>query len=408
MQERSVYVILPAFGKDEQIRNACLHGRAKEALRFNSLRFWRSLPDLDHPVTFCEKLQWLKLYDSTPIKTMLADKYLAKKWIAEQIGDEYNVPLLGVWDRPEEIDFDALPERYVLKTNHSWRTIVVVHGEEMIVVEDRQKTDRTVMKNALRNWLQHDFAFFQCEYHYHGIPKKIVAEVCLPHIKRGSEEYKFLCINGKVFCIHAMNLYSKDGGLYTFDEIYSPEWKRFSWKLDEEARDLYNLVLKDIQELAEQAMKDADAFYQRLSSRMERRYLVDASQTEKERKRLETRNQEIDGMFLSLYTDKAKGILTEQRFMKLTAALEQEQEANQKRLHDLAVMQSRADAQESEVRTFIKEIRRYATIEELDEAVLNRLISRILIGEVKKVDGQKVQEVRIVYNFVGEIPEIAA
>ena len=88
--------------------------------------------------------------------------------------------------------------------------------------------------------------------------------------------------------------------------------------------------------------------------------------------------------------------------------LEQEQEANQKRLHDLAVMQSRADAQESEVRTFIKEIRRYAAIEELDESVLNRLISKILIGEVKKVDGQKVQEVRIVYNFVGEIPEIAA
>ena len=155
-----------------------------------------------------------------------------------------------------------------------------------------------------------------------------------------------------------------------------------------------------------QAMKDADAFYQRLSRRMEHRYLVDASQTEKERLRLEARNQEIDGMFLSLYTDKAKGILTEQRFMKLTAALEQEQEANQKRLHDLAVMQSRADAQESEVRTFIKEIRRYATIEELDEAVLNRLISKILIGEIKKVDGQKVQEVRIVYNFVGEIPNI--
>ena len=173
-----------------------------------------------------------------------------------------------------------------------------------------------------------------------------------------------------------------------------------------EARDLYNLVLKDIQELAAQAMKDADAFYQRLSSWMERRYLVDASQTEKERKRLEARNQEIDGMFLRLYTDKAKGILTEQRFMKLTAALEQE--SNQKCLHDLAVMQSRADAQESEVRTFIKEIRRYSAIEVLDEAVLNRLISKILIGEVKKVDGQKVQEVRIVYNFVGEIPEIAA
>ena len=72
-----------------------------------------------------------------------------------------------------------------------------------------------------------------------------------------------------------------------------------------EARDLYDLVLKDIQELAAQALKDADAFYQRLSSRMERRYLIDASQTQKERQRLEARNQEIDGMFLSLYTDKA-------------------------------------------------------------------------------------------------------
>ena len=134
---------------------------------------------------------------------------------------------------------------------------------------------------------------------------------------------------------------------------------------------------------------------------------MDSSQTAKERKWLEARNQEFDGMFLSLYTDKAKGILTEQRFMKLTVALEQEQEANQKRLHDLAVIQSRADAQESEVRTFIKEIRHYAAIEELDVSVLNRLISKILIGEVKKVNGQKVQEVKIVYNFVGEIPEIA-
>ena len=91
-------------------------------------------------------------------------------------------------------------------------------------------------------------------------------------------------------------------------------------------------MLKDIQELAKTAFKDADAFYQRLSSRMEQR--------------LESRNQEIDGMFLSLYTDKAKGILTEQRFMKLTATLEQEQEANQKRLQDLMLMMRHSDEQE--------------------------------------------------------------
>ena len=173
-----------------------------------------------------------------------------------------------------------------------------------------------------------------------------------------------------------------------------------------EARDLYNLVLKDIQDLATMALKDADEFYKRLSSRMESWYMADASGMQKECDRLETRNLEIDSMFMSLYTDKAKGILTERRFLKLTDTLEQEQEANRKRIQDLALIMHRTDEQESDVRTFVQEIRKYATIQELDEAVLNRLISKILVGEVRKVDGQKYQEVKIVYNFVGEIPEI--
>ena len=122
---------------------------------------------------------------------------------------------------------------------------------------------------------------------------------------------------------------------------------------------------------------------------------------QKERERLEARKREIDEMFLNLYIDKAKGILSEQRFMKLTVTMEQEE--NQRRLQKLMRMLQQSDAQESEVRTFVREIRQYATIQEVDETVLNRLISRILVGEVKKVDGQKTQEVRIVYNFVGEI-----
>lgn len=170
-----------------------------------------------------------------------------------------------------------------------------------------------------------------------------------------------------------------------------------------EARDLYNLVLEDIQELAKTALKDPDTFYHRLSSRMERRYMADASQMQKGCERLEARNREIDEMFLNLYTDKAKGILSEQRFIELTATMEQEQEENQRRLQELMRMLQRSDAQESEARTSIREIRQYATIQELDETVLNRLISRILVGEVEKVDGQKVQEVGIVYNLVGMI-----
>ena len=173
-----------------------------------------------------------------------------------------------------------------------------------------------------------------------------------------------------------------------------------------EARDLYNLVLKDIQELAAMALKDVESFYQRISSRMERRYLADASEMEKERERLEARNREIDDMFLNLYTDKAKGILSEQRFVKLTAAMEREQEENQKQLKELALSLRRSNEHESDVRTFIREIRQYATIQELDEGILNRLISRILVGEVKKVDGEKFQEIKIIYNFVGEIPAV--
>ena len=134
--------------------------------------------------------------------------------------------------------------------------------------------------------------------------------------------------------------------------------------------------------------------------------MADASEMQKECDRLEERNQEIDSMFMSLYTDKAKGILTEQRFLKLTATLEQEQETNRKRIQDLVLVMRHTDEQESDVRTFMQEIRKYATIQELDDVVLNRLISKILVGEVKKMDGQKFQQVKIVYNFVGEIPEI--
>ncbi len=127
---------------------------------------------------------------------------------------------------------------------------------------------------------------------------------------------------------------------------------------------------------------------------------------EKEQERLEARNRETDDIFLNLYTDKAKGILSEQRFVKLTAAMEREQEENQKQLKELALSLRRSNEQESDVRTFIREIQQYATIQELDEGILNRLISRILVGEVKKVDREKFQEIKIIYNFVGEIPAV--
>jgi len=151
------------------------------------------------------------------------------------------------------------------------------------------------------------------------------------------------------------------------------------------------------------ALQDAEAFYGRLTHRLEQRYSIDEKSLKKEQDALAKRNQEIDEMFFSLYTDKAKGILTEQRFLRMTETLEQEQADNKARMQAIADELRIASSADSDVRRFIGEIREYASITELDETILNRLIDKIIISVVEVIDGEKVQKIRIVYNFVGEI-----
>ena len=170
-----------------------------------------------------------------------------------------------------------------------------------------------------------------------------------------------------------------------------------------EARDLYNLVLSDIMEHGKMALQDADTFYGRLTHRLEQQYSIDESSLKKEQNALAKRNQEIDEMFMSLYTDKTKGVLTEQRFLRMTETLEQEQTDNKARMQTITDELRIASSADSDVRRFIEGIREYASITELDEAILNRLIDKIYIGAVEVIDGEKVQKVRIVYNFVDEI-----
>ena len=170
-----------------------------------------------------------------------------------------------------------------------------------------------------------------------------------------------------------------------------------------EARDLYNLVLPDIIEHGKMALQDAEAFYGRLTHRLEQRYSVDETSLKKEQDALAKRNQEIDDMFMSLYADKAKGILIEQRFLRMTETLEQEQVDNKARMQAITDELCVASSADSEVRRFIGEIREYASITELDETILNRLIDKIIISAVEVIDGEKVQKVRIIYNFICEI-----
>ena len=116
---------------------------------------------------------------------------------------------------------------------------------------------------------------------------------------------------------------------------------------------------------------------------------------------LAKRNQDIDKMFMSLYADKTKGILTEQRFLRMTETLEQEQAGNKTRMQEITDELRVADSAESDVRRFIGEIREYASITELDETILNRLIDKIIISVVEPCvdnrDAARKQKNKITY-----------
>ena len=148
--------------------------------------------NLENPQTFNEKIQWLKLYDSTPIKTRLADKYLVRDWVKEKIGEQYLIPLLGVYDKFEEIEFNKLPNQFVIKCNHGsgWN----------IIVKDKTKLNLREVKEKLDKWMSTNFAFVAgFELHYKNMQPKIIIEKYMEN--KGSQnlyDYKFWCFNGEV------------------------------------------------------------------------------------------------------------------------------------------------------------------------------------------------------------------
>ena len=156
------------------------------------LIFRKSL-DLDNPVTYNDKLQWLKLYNHRPEYTMMADKVKVKQYVAEKIGGQYVVPLLGVWDRPEDIEWDKLPEKFVLKTNHDGGSYGVV------VCKDKESFDRIKAIKRLKASLRRDTFMLGREWPYKNIQRKVLAEQFIEGDERGElPDFKFFCFDGKV------------------------------------------------------------------------------------------------------------------------------------------------------------------------------------------------------------------
>lgn len=177
--------------------------------------------DLDSPQTFNEKLQWLKLYDRKSEYTVMVDKYKVREYIKNKIGEEYLIPLIGIWDNPDDIDFDALPDKFVLKCNHN-------SGLGMCICKDKSNLDIKKVKNELRKGLAQDYYLTGREWPYKNVPRRIIAEKYMEDATvKELRDYKIYTFNGKAkFC-----MINTDRGTDTradyFDESYN--WMDFTW-----------------------------------------------------------------------------------------------------------------------------------------------------------------------------------
>lgn len=147
--------------------------------------------ELDNPQGFNEKLNWLKLHDRKPLYTTMVDKYGAKKYVAERIGEEYIIPTYGVWERFDDIDFDSLPEQFVLKCTHD--------SGGLVICRDKSTFDMDKARRKINASLKRDFYATVREWPYKDVPRRIIAEKYMEDERNGRSlvDYKFYCFGGE-------------------------------------------------------------------------------------------------------------------------------------------------------------------------------------------------------------------
>lgn len=155
--------------------------------------------NFNNPKTFNEKIQWLKLYYHDPLMTKCADKVAVREYIKEKIGEKYLVPCLGVWDNPDQIDFNKLPNQFVLKVN--WGS-----GQN-IIVKDKSKLDVEEAKKKLHTWMkpENNNYFGAFEWCYKDIQPKIIAEKYIEQMDGYLVDYKVHTFSGKPFLVQIID-----------------------------------------------------------------------------------------------------------------------------------------------------------------------------------------------------------
>ena len=147
--------------------------------------------NLENPTTFNEKLQWLKIYDRKPEYTLMVDKYEAKKYVAERIGEEHIIENYGVWDKFDDIDFDALPEKFVLKCTHD--------SGGLAICRDKNTFDKQKAKKKINRSLKLNYFYSSREWPYKNVKPRIIAEKYMEDSNDclGLMDYKFYCFDGE-------------------------------------------------------------------------------------------------------------------------------------------------------------------------------------------------------------------
>ena len=147
--------------------------------------------DLKTPKTYNEKLQWMKVYDHNPLYRELVDKYGVRKHIADRIGEEYLIPLLGVWDRFEDVDFDSLPNEFVMKCTHD--------SGSVFICRDKSKIDMPALRRQMKDAMKRSQYRAGREWAYKGLKPRIIAEKFMVDDSCiGLKDYKFFCFDGEV------------------------------------------------------------------------------------------------------------------------------------------------------------------------------------------------------------------
>ena len=177
---------------------------------------FRKKLDLDNPKTFNEKLQWLKLNDRHEEYTQMVDKYEAKKYVANLIGEEYIIPTLGVYDSFDEIDFDKLPNQFVLKCTHN--------SGGIIICRDKASLDVPKARKQMTKWLKKNPFWTNREYPYKNVKPRIIAEQYMTNDGLSQEltDYKFFCFDGNADCVMVcLERHLNDTKFYFFDKDWN-------------------------------------------------------------------------------------------------------------------------------------------------------------------------------------------